>query len=69
MKLTKLLPDSEDYCHDGKTCPALYDTDTELVLVQGAPLTHPDAAVPPHEQLVAVPKSLLRALAAQLAEL
>jgi len=64
MKLTKLLPDGEDYCDDGRDCPTVYDTDTEVALIQGRPLTHPDAAVPAHEQLVAVPKSLLRALAA-----
>jgi len=69
MKLTKLLPGGDEYCNDRIDCPAVYNTDTELVLVQGSPMTHPDAAVPAHEQLVAVPKSLLRALAVQLSEL
>lgn len=69
MRITKLLPNGDEYCEDQRTCPALYDTDTEVVLVQGTRTSHPDAAVPTHEGLVAVPKSPLRALAAQLSEL
>jgi hypothetical protein len=48
-------------CNDG-TCPAIWDTDDpELVGVQGAvtALCPPGAAVPPHEQVVLIPRELL----------
>jgi hypothetical protein len=51
-------------CDDG-TCPAIYDTDDpEMVAVQGAVLTDPQARadagqVPAHEQVVLLPRSIL----------
>lgn len=71
MKVTKLVPPHDDaICDDGKTCPAFYLTDRDVVLVQGyLPGPEVDVAVPAGEGLVSVPKVLIRALAAQFAEL
>lgn len=51
-------------CNDG-TCPAILDTDDPAVVgVQGAIVTDSQAlaelgSIPPHEQVVLVPRSLL----------
>ena len=48
-------------CNDG-TCPAIWDTDDPaLVGVQGAvtPVRPPGPPVPPHEQVVLIPRELL----------
>jgi hypothetical protein len=60
MRLTRKTGD----CDDG-TCPAIWDTDDpELIAVQGAALTDPDARadlgqIPAHEQVVLLPRALL----------
>jgi hypothetical protein len=60
MRLTRKLSG----CDDG-TCPAIWDTDDpQLVAVQGAILTDPQARVglgpvPAHEQVVLVPRAIL----------
>jgi len=51
-------------CDDG-TCPAIWDTDDpQLVAVQGAILTDPQAradlgGIPAHEQVVLLPRKIL----------
>ena len=51
-------------CDDG-TCPAIWDTDDpQLVAVQGAILTDPQARadlgeIPAHEQVVLLPRKIL----------
>ena len=60
MRLTRKHGD----CDDG-TCPAIWDTDDQqLVAVQGAILTDPQARVdlgeiPAHEQVVLLPRKIL----------
>ena len=60
MRLTRKLSG----CDDG-TCPAIWDTDDpQLVAVQGAILTDPQARVdlgeiPAHEQVVLLPRKIL----------
>ena len=60
MRLTRKLSG----CDDG-TCPAIWDTDDpQLVAVQGAILTDPQALrrpgqVPAHEQVVLLPRAIL----------
>lgn len=60
MRLTRKHGD----CDDG-TCPAIWDTDDpQLVAVQGAILTDPQARadlgeIPAHEQVVLLPQKIL----------
>jgi hypothetical protein len=60
MRLTRKHGD----CDDG-TCPAIWDTDDpQLVAVQGAILTDPQARadlgeIPAHEQVVLLPRKIL----------
>lgn len=60
MRLTRKTGD----CDDG-TCPAIWDTDDpQLVAVQGAILTDPQARadlgeIPAHEQVVLLPRKIL----------
>ena len=60
MRLTRKHGD----CDDG-TCPAIWDTDDpQLVAVQGAILTDPQACadlgeIPAHEQVVLLPRKIL----------
>ena len=60
MRLTRKQGD----CDDG-TCPAIWDTDDpQLVAVQGAILTDPQARadlgeIPAHEQVVLLPRKIL----------
>lgn len=60
MRLTRKHGD----CDDG-TCPAIWDTDEpQLVAVQGAILTDPQARadlgeIPAHEQVVLLPRKIL----------
>ena len=60
MRLTRKHGD----CDDG-TCPAIWDTDDpQLVAVQGAVLTDPQARadlgeIPAHEQVVLLPRKIL----------
>ena len=68
MKLTKLVPPEGD-CNDGKTCPAVHVTDGDLVVVQGYLVPEAPLTPPAGEGLVAVPRALLRSLAAQPGEL
>ena len=70
MKLTKLIPPYADTnCGDDGDCPAVYASDGELAAVQGPHFADPDIEMAADEGMVLVPKALLRALAAQLAEL
>jgi len=54
-----------------KTCPAVYDDldSEEFAAIQGYLMENPPAGVPAGEGMVLFPKTLLRALAAQLAQL
>jgi hypothetical protein len=54
-------------CGSG-TCPTVYQTDRQTVVVQGYPLTSDRAgvAVPDGEQLVEIPAELLLAAADQI---
>ena len=66
MRLTRKFPG----CDDG-TCPAIWDTDDpQLVAVQGAILTDPEARadlgqVPAHEQVVLLPRVLIEGYRSQ----
>jgi hypothetical protein len=57
-------------CDDGQ-CPAIWDTDDpQLVAVQGAILTDPEARadlgpVPAHEQVVLLPRDLVESYRSQ----
>jgi hypothetical protein len=59
MHLTRLRGD----CPDGRTCPTVYLTDRDSVVVVGNRITDPDVlaalGLPDHETVVEVPRSLL----------
>ncbi len=72
VNLIKLIPpNADDFCKDVKTCPAVYDDldSEEFAAIQGYLMENPPAGVPAGEGMVLFPKTLLRALAAQLAQL
>ncbi|TQN32916.1 hypothetical protein FHX37_2904 [Haloactinospora alba] len=59
MELARIAGD----CPDRRTCPTLYETDRDTVLVQGyelPPEEHTRLAVPEGESVVEIPKSLLQ---------
>ncbi len=71
MNLVKLIPPDLPPCEGEKTCPAVYDDldSEEFAAIQGYLMEHPPAGVPAGEGMLLFPKALLRALAAQLAQL
>jgi len=66
MQLSLLSND----CYPNKTCPAVYDTDTDDLLVQGRQVTDPAALaaleVPEHETVALVPRSVVYEAARRL---
>jgi hypothetical protein len=63
VKLTKLAGD----CPDGRTCPAVHQSDHETFVIVGNVVTDPDAlaqlAIGPNETAIEVPVSLLTGVA------
>jgi hypothetical protein len=61
MRLTKLRGD--DSCPDGRTCPAVHQTDQGTLVVIGSVVTDPEAlaqlAIGPGETAIEVPVSLV----------
>jgi hypothetical protein len=61
MKLTKLR--GEAHCPDGRTCPALHQTDTGSLMIVGRIVTDPEAlaqmAIGAGEIAIEVPESLI----------
>lgn len=61
MKLTK-LGNGPDDCN-GKSCPAVYRTDRDSLVVQGCRVTDPVGInVPDSETIVEIPSDLLKKL-------
>lgn len=64
MKVTILRVIRDGSCGDGRTCPALAETDRDTYLVVGRTVTDPEAlsalGIGPGEQAVEVPASLLK---------
>lgn len=71
MNLIKLVPPDAASCDGERTCPAVYDDldSEEFAAIQGYVLEHPPIGMPASEGMLLFPKALLRALAAQLAQL
>lgn len=65
MKLTRLGGE----CGDGRTCPTIYATDRDTVVVQGYTVTDGEALtqinLPDGEQAVEIPTWLLKEVAAR----
>lgn len=64
MKLRKIA--GED-CADGRTCPAVHQSDRETFVIVGSVVTDPEAlaqlAIGPDETAIEIPASLLPAAA------
>lgn len=56
MQLTKLAG-----CQ-GNSCPAVYETDRDTLVVQGAIVTDAEVQIPAGETMVEVPRELLASL-------
>ena len=63
MKLTKLRGGGTGSCPDGRTCPAVHQSERGTLLVIGTVVTDPEAlaqmAIGPGEVAIEVPLSLL----------
>lgn len=63
MRVTKVRGGSDPGCPDGRTCPAVHETDSGTLMIVGRLVTEPEAlakmAIGDGETVIEVPASLL----------